>query len=80
LLTEPEIHLFLTQLQEGNIDDEKYRQMLVNTLVNKVYVYDNKTTIYFSAAGKEPVEITAELRKKVEGQGKGSYRTLMAEG
>ena len=62
------------------MEDEKYRQMLVNALVNKIFLFDDKVIIYFNATDKEPIEITKELREKVEsGDNEGSYRTAMAE-
>jgi len=79
LLSEPEILFFLTELQAGNIDDKKYRKMLVSTLINKIYLFDDKLIIYFNATDKESVEITNEMRKEVESQIEGSHETAMAE-
>lgn len=51
-LTEKQVKYFLNQLKKGNADDEKYRRMLINVLVNKVYLYDDKMNITFNVGGK----------------------------
>ncbi len=40
-----EIRFFLNQFRKGDINDPKYRQGLVDMLVNKIYLYDNKMTV-----------------------------------
>jgi site-specific DNA recombinase len=40
-----EIRFFLSQFKRGDIDDPKYRRGLVDMLVNKIYLYDEKITI-----------------------------------
>ena len=42
ILTNTEIEFFLRDLREGSINDFKYRQMLINTMVNRVYVYHDR--------------------------------------
>lgn len=37
-----DIRFFLNQFRKGDINDPKYRQGLVDMLVNKIYLYDNK--------------------------------------
>lgn len=59
-LSEPEIIFFLNDLKSGNIDDDKYRKMLVSVLVNKVFLYDDSATIYFNV-GKNTVEIKTDF-------------------
>ena len=38
------IRFFLSQFRKGDINDPKYRQGLVDMLVNKIYLYDDKMT------------------------------------
>ena len=64
-LTEEEVSFFLTSLKIGDVDDLKYRKMLVNVFVNAVYLYDDKLITYFNTGGK-PVEITAEITAEAE--------------
>lgn len=64
VLTETEIEFFLKGLRSGYADDDKYSKMLINVLVNKVVLYDDRLTIFFSAADGQ-VEITAEMQEEV---------------
>lgn len=52
LVSEKEIHYFLKSLQKGNKDDIKYRKMLINVLIYKVYIYDDNITIIYNSNGK----------------------------
>jgi len=47
--TVQEIRFFLSQFKKGDINDPKYRQGLVDMLVNKIYLYDDKMTILCNA-------------------------------
>jgi site-specific DNA recombinase len=40
-----EIRFFLSQFKKGDINDPKYRQGLIDMLVNKIYLYDGKMTV-----------------------------------
>lgn len=65
VLTKDEIKFFLLQLRNGNTDDIKYRKILVNIFVNKIYLYDDKIMIIFNV-GKEPLTITVSLLEELE--------------
>ena len=54
-ITIPQVKFFLTQMKKGNINDLKYRQMLINVLIYKIYLYDDSITILFNTQNK-PVE------------------------
>ena len=55
--SEPQIKFFLSQLKKGDINDVKYRKMLINVLVNAIYLYDdNRITLVFNV-GDAPVTI-----------------------
>ncbi len=43
-----EVRFFLNQFKRGDINNEKYRQALVDTFVNRIYLYDEKMTILFN--------------------------------
>lgn len=47
-LTVPQIKFFLKAIRQGNINDMKYRQTIINVLVYKVYIYDDNVTIVFT--------------------------------
>ena len=54
-LTIGQVKYFLLQLRRGNINDTKYRRLLINTLIYKVYIYDNSIAVYFNTQDK-PIE------------------------
>ena len=60
-----EIKFFLTSIRNGNIDDLKYQKALIATLINKIYLYDDKMTIVFNTQNT-PVEISSDLISKAE--------------
>lgn len=41
VLTKEQVVFWLESFRNGDIESEKYRAKIINTLVNKVYVYDN---------------------------------------
>ena len=60
-----EIKFFLTNIRNGNIDDIKYQKALIATLINKIYLYDDKMTIVFNTQNT-PVEISSDLISNAE--------------
>ena len=54
-LTISQVKYFLTHLRNGDVNDIKYRKLLINTLIYKVYLYDDGITIYFNTQDK-PIE------------------------
>ncbi len=65
MLTVSEVKYFLKQLKKGNINDLKYKKLLINTFINKVYLYTNKVIIVYNVNKKEQ-EIEISLINKVE--------------
>jgi len=52
-IKKPQIRFILNDLKNGDPNDEKYRSMLINTFVYKVYLYnDGKIIIIFTINGK----------------------------
>ena len=64
-LTVPKIKFFLTSMKNGDVNDIKYRRMLVNIFVNKIYLYDDRITITFNS-GDDTVEINDRLLAELE--------------
>lgn len=50
---EMQIKFFLKQIRSGYINNLKYRRMLVNVLINKLYLYDDHVIIFFNTQDKE---------------------------
>ena len=65
IITIPKIKFFLNDLKKGDINDEKTRRMLVNVLINKIYLYDDKINIFFNTQ-KEPIDIDVDLLYNIE--------------
>ena len=66
-ISENEIKFFLTQMKNGNVDDLMYRKTLINTFINRIYLYDDKLTIIFNT-GDKPVEVDDKLLSDIESQ------------
>ena len=68
-LDETKVKFFLKHIRSGDINNLKYRKMLVNVLINKIYLYDDKVIIFFNTQDKEysikvPTIEEAEVRIK----------------
>ena len=63
-LTEKQIRRFLIRLQKKDIDELKYKKLLVSLFVNKIYVYDDELTMIFNV-GDKAMTITRSLLKEI---------------
>lgn len=76
-ITIPEIKFFLNEMRKGNVEDMRYRKMLVNTLINKVYLYDDNITFIFNSQSRpynEKIPNIKELEEKLEAEQECSYK------
>ena len=80
-LDETQVKFFLSQIRSGDVNNLKYRKMLVNVLINKIYLYDDNITIFFNTQDKEytsevPTIEEAEVRiKDISAHQSGVVRT-----
>ena len=51
-ITKTQVKFLLNQIKNGNIDDIRYKRAIINSLINKVFLYDETITIVFSVQGK----------------------------
>ena len=65
-ITVTEVKYFLTKMREGDVNDIRYRKLLINVLINKVYVYDDNLTIIFNIQDKKNSIIKAPSIEKIE--------------
>lgn len=65
-ITVSEIKFFLKKLRKGSIANFYYKKTLINTLVNKILLYEDKMTIIFNVNNTDQ-EITISLIKNLEG-------------
>lgn len=42
------VRFFLNQFRKGDVNDLKYRRALVDTFVNRIYLYDDKMTVLYN--------------------------------
>lgn len=69
-ITTQQIKFFLKQIRKVNINDIRYRQMIINMLIYKVYLYDDNITIVFTTQDKyyeERIPILSELESSFMG-------------
>ena len=60
-LTASEIQFFLTRLKNGDINDMKYRKLIVTVLINSVYLYDDGSImIAFNAGDERQITLNAD--------------------
>lgn len=52
-MTREEIMAILKMFQSGNIEDESFREALIDTFLVAAYVYDDELKIVFNLGGKE---------------------------
>ena len=64
-LSEKEIKFFLNRLQNGDILDHSYRKVLVDMLVNSIYVYDNELVLICNV-GNKPIKLTIDLLESIK--------------
>ena len=66
-ITEDEVVFFLQGLQKGDVNDIRYRKLLINVLVDRVYLYDDNLTIIFNTNDINNVkEISTQDIAKIE--------------
>ena len=67
----PEVLFFLSKLKNGDINDIKYKKILINTFINKIYLYDNNMIIIFNTQDKE-ININIPNIEKIDSSLKGN--------
>ena len=61
------IRFFLNQFRKGDINDPKYRHGLVEMLVNKIYLHDDKMTVLCNTQdGHFDVDLKSSLKGQLE--------------
>lgn len=57
---------FLSIFKHGDITDEKFRKRVIQTLVNRVYIYDDKIVLYFNVTSGSNEELSIDVQKDIE--------------
>lgn len=63
-LDRDQIGFFLYRLQQGNIDDEDYRQLLIDTFLNKAFLYDDDKLILVLNYTGQHSKVTLQITEK----------------
>lgn len=54
-IVEKEVESFLRGFCRGDLLDEEFRRKLINTLINCVYIFDDKIVIYYNIRGGKQI-------------------------
>lgn len=60
-ITIKEIRFFLNAMKNGDVNNLKYRKLLVNVFINKVYLYDDHLIIAFNTQEEKKVKIDLSI-------------------
>ena len=74
-VNESDVRKFLLKLREGSYDTIQSQQVLINTLINRVYVYKDKLVLIFNSGHKKEL-ITEELLDEINEKDKNSGSSL----
>lgn len=59
-VTKEQVIFFLSQFRNGNKNDPEFRRRIVDTFINKIFLYDNKITITYNSTNAPSVDITLD--------------------
>ena len=52
-----QIRFYLTELKKGNINSKKYRRLLIDTFIYKIYLYDEKMVITYTTQDSSNIKL-----------------------
>lgn len=55
IVTEDQVQQFLRSFLGGDLLSKEYQRMIINTLVNSVYIWDDKIVIYYNVKGGKQI-------------------------
>ena len=65
-LTENQIKFFLSEIRSGDLNDIKYRKILIKVLINRIYMYDDNLTIILNIENKDDSTIKIPSIDEIE--------------
>lgn len=71
-ITRESIEFFFEQMKEGDINDIQYKRMLINSLIDSIYIYDDSITIIFNATDKNNKTIKIPSIEEINSSLKGN--------
>ena len=75
VLTEEQVESYLTSFKHSDILDENVQRRVINTLINAVYLYDDKVVIYYNIKGLKQIsyiDMISDTEKLSEPENSGS--------
>ena len=65
-ITKDEIRFFLYEMKKGNVNDVKYRKLLINTFIDRVYLYDDNITIIYNIKDNKGTTVKLPAIEEIE--------------
>lgn len=56
-VTASEVRFYLTELKKGNINTKKYKRILIDTFIYKIYLYDEKIVINYTTQDSNDIKL-----------------------
>ena len=56
-ITASEVRFYLTELKKGNINTKKYKRLLIDTFIYKIYLYDDKMVINYTTQDASNIKL-----------------------
>ena len=56
-VTASEVRFYLTELKKGNINTKKYKRILIDTFIYKIYLYDEKMVINYTTQDSNDIKL-----------------------
>ena len=79
-LSYEQIRFFLERFTNGDVNNQDYRQALVDTFINRIELYEDVMTIYYNAHDGRPSDIPLTTKEPATaGSSKGSPKGRMVE-
>ncbi len=64
-VTASQIKFFLKELKKGNVNDERYRKMLIDVFVYRIYLYDNDTVMIVFTTQEKTYKLNIPSEKEL---------------
>ena len=78
-VTASEVRFYLTELKKGNINTKKYKRILFDTFIYKIYLYDEKMVINYTTQDSNNIKLPDRnlLLSSLEGTIAPPFRCLL---
>ena len=56
-VTASQVRFYLTELKKGNINTKKYKRLLIDTFIYKIYLYDEKIVVNYTTQESNDIKL-----------------------